>query len=147
MSFDFEYVFSLSGLFLLLLLARLSLLHTYTQRDRSGRGKESVCVCVKEVVVGSEETSDHLLAKKPSGDLWPWRRNRREEWADALHCKLSVHVSQAADKCATIADKEQNDNTWRGGPTPPPPPVTLLFSLSLSLFKSQLLLLDVVVAD
>jgi hypothetical protein len=102
-------------------------------------------VCVKEVVVGSEETSDHLLAKKPSGDLWPWRRNRREEWADALHCKLSVHVSQAADKCATIADKEQNDNTWRGGPTPPPPPVTLLFSLSL--FKSQLLLLDVVVAD
>ena len=56
---------------------------------------------------------DHLRAKKPSGDLWTLRTDRRAEWADAQRWKLSVDVSQAADKCWTIADKAQNDNTWR----------------------------------
>ena len=91
------------------------------------RGGERVKVVLRK------KPGDHLLAKKSSGDLWPWRRNRRQEWADALRRKLSVRVSQEADKCATIADKEQNDNTWHRP--------SLLFFFSLFLFNSQLLLL------
>lgn len=105
--------------------------------EREGK-KESVSRRRYEVEgVGKRErekkTGDHLLAKKPSGDLWPWRNQRREEWADARRGKLSAHVSQAADKCATIADKAQNDNTWCAC-------MCVCAGQQLTTFKSQLLL-------
>lgn len=131
--------------YLLCCYLRLSLLRTTTTRrkkknkieEREGK-KESVSRRRYEVEgVGKRErekkTGDHLLAKKPSGDLWPWRNQRREEWADARRGKLSAHVSQAADKCATIADKAQNDNTWCAC-------MCVCAGQQLTTFKSQLLL-------
>lgn len=131
----------------MLLPSTLSLAHHNKKKkkkkqDRRTGGKKRECV-EKEVRGGGsrnererereKKTGDHLLAKKPSGDLWPWRNQRREEWADARRGKLSAHVSQAADKCATIADKAQNDNTWCAC-------MCVCAGQQLTTFKSQLLL-------